>query len=206
MASTSVQLIILICLSFTSNYSKGRYFEAKIVEGEYVQIRNYPHAVFLEMVNGDSSSYICGASVLNQYYLVSVAHCFINLDENGQVKAFAGHENVKKANVIRNGKPIIHSHFDTYTVQNDIALLLLDKPLPLGKHIQRVIIKKNFPRKVTGSVAGWGIINEVTEEETILLKSVTQTLKGRSDCLKLDLKPGMFCAGSLRSSDPRPAS
>lgn len=61
--------------------------------------------------------------------------------------------------MIRSGKPIIHSHFNINTVENDIALLLLDKPLPLGTHIQRVIIMKNFPKALTGSVAGWGVID-----------------------------------------------
>ncbi|XP_050354226.1 serine protease 52-like isoform X2 [Nymphalis io] len=204
MASTGVNLFIFLYLSFLSKHTKGNLLEGKIVQGDYVKILNYPHAVYLEIQCEDQSTHICGSSILNQYYLISVAHCFNTVGKNGKIIAFAGHENIKKANVIRkNVIPIIHSKFDVSKVEHDIALLLLDKKMPLGSRTQRIIIMKNFPTRIEGSVAGWG---DFTDEESILLKSVTQTLKTRNYCNVLRLGPGMFCAGSMQTSDPRPAA
>ncbi|XP_046971199.1 serine protease 52-like [Vanessa cardui] len=207
MAITGICFSILLYLSFLRKNTQGKVMEGKIVQGDYVKIVKYPHAVYLQILCEDKSMHICGSSVLNQYYLISVAHCFNTVGKNGQIVAFAGHEDISKANVLRKKIiPIIHSRYDHYKVENDIALLLLDKRLPLGERTQRIIIMKNFPPLTAGSIAGWGVINDITDEESVLLKSVPQKLKTRRYCKVLSLGPGMFCAGSIRTSDPRPAA
>ena len=96
-------IFIVIYLHHGDSY---RSLEKKIIDGEDVSINTHPHAVFLEILTNDSK-HICGSSVLNQYYLITVAHCVYTsynerLRNNGmerQVYAFAGHENINKVGI-----------------------------------------------------------------------------------------------------------
>ncbi|XP_023954896.2 transmembrane protease serine 11C-like [Bicyclus anynana] len=123
-----------------------------------------------------------------------------------KILAYAGHENLKKTNIVRKTRsPIVHERYDFEEIVNDIALVYLPRALPLGKNVMRIIITKSFPLSTKGTIAGWGVINDLTNEETILLKAITQTVKSKRTCSRVTSGPGMLCAGSLRSSDPRPA-
>ncbi|CAG9565316.1 unnamed protein product [Danaus chrysippus] len=185
--------------------SNHEIVEGRVVNGEFTVIRDNAHAVFLHIIRRDNSAHICGSSVLNQHFLLSAAHCFYELDV-AQVIAIAGHEDVRKSTVSRLASRVtIHEHFQLKTVENDIALVSLNGSLPLGANIKRVVLKKTYPRSPSGTLAGWGYINDGEGPSSQFLKMVKQKVLPRKDCRYLKLRPGMLCAGSKIPTESRPA-
>ncbi|CAH2264152.1 jg8109 [Pararge aegeria aegeria] len=201
--------LAILCSRFKI-YSSQENPEGRVVDGQFVKICHFPHAVFLEIIKPERSTHICGSSVVNQHFLLTAAHCFSEEQRRrskDEIVAYAGHEDLEKTTIVRKTRlPIVHEKYDPEVVENDIALVYLPHKLPLGNSVKRIIIMKYFPRNKKGSLAGWGIINDITNEGTMLLKAVTQTVGNQKVCSSVVSGPGMLCAGSTRASDPRPAA
>ncbi|CAH0400323.1 unnamed protein product [Chilo suppressalis] len=188
--------------------------ESKIVGGSNADIRNFPHAVFLEVSCG-ISTWICGSSVLNQRILLSAAHCFEECpttlySDNSIIYAFGGNEDyTKQQSIVRNvANILLHENYDVMTVENDIALAKIDRQFPLNDFIKRVIISSRFPSDREAKVAGWGIIEEVSHRSIPKLRYVTQRLTSRYTCSLVGggITKGMFCAGGTNPKVPHPSS
>ncbi|XP_068619388.1 chymotrypsin-like [Battus philenor] len=169
--------------------------EPYVVGGDYTTISYFPHSVFLNIECG--SSWICGSSILNQMILLTAAHCVSDCNRQWNIEGYAGHEDLSKVVVMRPVKKfVIHEQYNERSMINDIGLLCLDNELPLGKYIQRVTIKRSHTYELA-SVAGWGVINRLTNTETMVLKRAKQRLMTRRSCARYGyLDKGMMCARS----------
>ena len=80
-----------------------------------------------------SNSYFCSAALIQPLLLLVAAHCVLG-KRLGGIKAVTGADQLG----LRNGtdeirsisKIIIHPNYDNVSWDNDIALLVLDSPLP----------------------------------------------------------------------------
>jgi hypothetical protein len=63
---------------------------------------------------------------------------------------------------------VCHKQYDERTVENDIALVLLQKAFPLNNNIKRVIVPMKFPVDKSAFVAGWGITDVSTNKANFL--------------------------------------
>ncbi|XP_041969855.1 chymase-like [Aricia agestis] len=188
--------------------------ESRVVDGQLVPIRRFPHVAFLRIVLPYGEENVCGGSIVNQFLLVTAAHCmdFVNLRRDS-IWAYVGHENIDEINIIRSvKKKYIHEDYDPFlnTPISDIALLLLKEALPLHKTIQRILINIQFPSSkfvTEGYLAGWGLVDEVNETPTMWLRSITQELLDPRFCYRIlnGRIPGTFCGGSKHANRPRPA-
>ncbi|KPJ18048.1 Transmembrane protease serine 11D [Papilio machaon] len=104
----------------------------------------------------------------------------------------------KPVKVMRTIKKILkHEKYNDQSMANDIALLYLERSLPLGKYIQRVTIRRWHSPNEIASVAGWGIVNRVTNKDTIHLKRALQKLISPRVCASFGgMFTGMMCAKS----------
>ncbi|KPJ01455.1 Chymotrypsin [Papilio xuthus] len=170
--------------------------EPYVIGGDFTDITHFPHSVFLNI--DCMSTWICGSSILNQRILLTAAHCITGCKRQWKIEGYAGHENLSKVKVMRTvNKILMHENFDDQSMANDIALLYLVKSLPLGKYIQRVTIRKwNSPSEIA-SVAGWGIVNRVTNKDSIYLKRALQRVMSPRLCARFGgMYSGMMCAKS----------
>ncbi|XP_049683172.1 coagulation factor IX [Accipiter gentilis] len=147
----------------------------------------------------------CGASIINEKWVVTAAHC---LQPGDNVTAVAGEYNTNEEdNTEQRRKVVKILPHPTYNAtinkhHNDIALLELDRPLSFNSYVTPICIgSREFTNALlkhgTGTVSGWGSTLFRGRPATIL-----QILKvpfvDRPTCLKstsTTILQNMFCAG-----------
>ncbi|NXF91541.1 FA9 factor, partial [Eubucco bourcierii] len=147
----------------------------------------------------------CGASIINEKWLVTAAHCF---KPGGDVIAVAGEYNTNEEDNTEQWRKVVKIlPHPTYNAtinkhHNDIALLELDRPLRFNSYVTPICLgNREFTnallRHGMGTVSGWGSTLFRGRPATVL-----QILKvpyvDRPTCLKstsTTILQNMFCAG-----------
>ncbi|CAH2237832.1 jg4408 [Pararge aegeria aegeria] len=140
---------------------------------------------------------MCGSSILNQKILITAAHCI----EKPYVRftVYAGHTENYLGDVYPVQAVKTHEKYNSHTVDHDIGLILVKKPIKLGKLAQRITVLRIPPRPMTAAVAGWGLIDEVNELNSKRLHHAELKVWTYEQCRKFisSLPKGFICAGSL---------
>ncbi|XP_061721792.1 duodenase-1-like [Cydia pomonella] len=197
-------ILSLIIFPFLASLSSSDK-QTLIIGGKNVtDIGQFPHALFILFTcPGETGTWVCGGSILTQNIFLTAAHC-INMQCNMKIEAVAGSENVEKEkSIIRIiDKYHRHKYFDEHgsSLRNDIALLAVKVPLPLGRNVKRVVLDRDFPKNtIMVAVAGWGRFTETNTELSKNLKYVWQFLKPERYCLSRLGEPlwsGQMCASN----------
>ncbi|XP_036138929.1 mite allergen Der f 3-like [Monomorium pharaonis] len=131
------------------------FFDPRIVNGEDAKPGEIPYQVSLQQKY--SSFHFCGGSVLNNYYVITAAHCVENQNAR-DIKVVAGTINLtdpkSEHNVV---KITVHKEYDpSNSYINDIALLKVDRSLERFEHVPLLpkgdVVKPND----IAVVSGWG--------------------------------------------------
>ncbi|XP_076203080.1 coagulation factor IX [Aptenodytes patagonicus] len=176
--------------------------DTRVVGGSESMKGQVPWQVYL--VNSHGVGF-CGASIINEKWVVTAAHC---LQPGDDVTAVAGEYNTdKEDNTEQRRKVVKILPHPTYNAtihkhHNDIALLELDQPLSFNSYVTPICIgSREFTNALlkhgTGTVSGWGSMLFRGRPATVL-----QILKvpfvDRPTCLKstsTTILQNMFCAG-----------
>ncbi|XP_063375793.1 trypsin epsilon-like [Cydia fagiglandana] len=193
----AVRLLIMIC-GLKLVFGKHEGF---IVGGDYVDsINDFPHVAALYVYHSDrEGDNFCGSSILNQYILLTAAHCVIN--DVVKITAFVGSLDRGNGKLHRIDRYVQHERWDVPTDSNDIALVRLKTPLLFDETVKRVILMKTPPKVKVAEVAGWGTVDEVTNTDSNILKYTKQklwTLKSCRIVLK-DAPDGTICGGKNKA-------
>ncbi|XP_014810351.1 PREDICTED: coagulation factor IX [Calidris pugnax] len=158
----------------------------------------------IHLVNSHGVGF-CGASIINEKWLVTAAHC---LKPGDNVTAVAGEYNTNEEdNTEQRRKVVKILPHPTYNAtinkhHNDIALLELDQPLSFNSYVTPICLgNREFTNALLklgiGTVSGWGSTLFRGRPATVL-----QILKvpfvDRPTCLKstsTTILQNMFCAG-----------
>ncbi|KAM6354108.1 coagulation factor IX [Alca torda] len=158
----------------------------------------------IHLVNSHGVGF-CGASIINEKWLVTAAHC---LKPGDNVTAVAGEYNTNEEDNTEQWRKVVkilpHPTYDATINKhhNDIALLELDRPLSFNSYVTPICIgNRDFTNALLklgmGTVSGWGSTLFRGRPATIL-----QILKvpfvDRPTCLKstsTTILQNMFCAG-----------
>ncbi|KAI8428259.1 hypothetical protein MSG28_002476 [Choristoneura fumiferana] len=159
-------VLIIISFLISEFYTVvSEKFDGYVVEGDFAEIRQFPHAAFLYIECGDEQSliksYSCGSSILNQAILITAAHCLGHcVVERSFVTAFVGHKEKMRGSPYKGSSFKIHEKYDTREICNDIGLVRLKKALKLGEAVRRVSLRRHPPYDKPAKIAGWGYIDE----------------------------------------------
>nr|XP_033340298.1 trypsin-2-like [Megalopta genalis] len=180
----------------------------RIVNGTKAVSKQFPYQVSLQ--RSYNSRHFCGGSLIDEYYVLTAAHCmFLNGEQilPWTVAIVAGElqlDTQTKAGQRRGVDEIyVHSEFNSSTLQNDVALLHLKVPFKLTEEITPILLAVEPPKADTVcQVSGWGYTAENYPVVSNDLMYVDLPIVDTEVCAKLmvnitDMLPGMFCAGYM---------
>ncbi|XP_023313933.1 chymotrypsin-C-like [Trichogramma pretiosum] len=114
----------------------------RIVEGELAGFGEFPYIVTLQRLTEGCTYHICGGSILDEYHIITAAHCVTNNVtnklKNEQITLGAGITDLtdKKVGVYRDVEEVFIplSYTSNKKSHDDIAILRLRHPLPLADY------------------------------------------------------------------------
>ncbi|KAL0134148.1 hypothetical protein PUN28_001177 [Cardiocondyla obscurior] len=140
----------------------------------------------------------CGASLLNNDYVITAAHCVRNL-KRSKIRVILGdhdqHVNTDGVAIMRAVSVIIrHRNFDMMSYNHDVALLKLRKSVKFTKKIRPICLPQP-----EGTVVGWGRTSEggmlpgKVHEVQVPIYSLAQCRKMKYRANRIT--DNMLCAG-----------
>ncbi|KAM9733306.1 LOW QUALITY PROTEIN: ST14 transmembrane serine protease matriptase a [Menidia menidia] len=192
------------------NCDCGRSFfkTSRVVGGQEADKGEFPWQVSLHV---KGHGHVCGASIISPRWLVTAAHCVqddakTRYSQPGTWEAYLGLHTQKENNdrvVKRNLKRIIpHPYYNSFSFDNDIALMELDSPVSYSNFIRPICLPSahhDFPPSETVWITGWGATREGGYAANILQKAQVRIIN-HSVCNELmggGITSRMLCAGVL---------
>ncbi|XP_063705416.1 trypsin-1 [Culicoides brevitarsis] len=180
--------------------------ENRIIGGVPTGLNEYPWVARLVY----DGQFHCGASVLNQDYVLSAAHCVYRLKRNKIRVVLGDHNQFSTTDTSAKMRAVIsikkHKGFDTSSYNNDIALLKLRKPITFSRSIRPICLPKEYSEYAgnTGIVAGWGRTSEGGSLPAEIQK-VEVPILSNQECKSMKYKASritsnMLCAGGKTSN------
>ncbi|XP_078093566.1 transmembrane protease serine 6 [Mustelus asterias] len=174
---------------------------SRIVGGTNATEGEWPWQASLQI----GGKHICGGMMINQNWVLSAAHCFTSritppyqwtvILGKFKLNVIGYHETTFKVDKI-----ISHRYYDEDTYDYDIALLLLDQPVPMVPFTFPICLPARtqvFETDTVCWVTGWGTTEEDGSVANVLQK-VDVKLVDQSTCNKAysyTITPRMICAG-----------
>ncbi|XP_068237777.1 trypsin-1-like [Palaemon carinicauda] len=137
-----------------------------IVGGDEATPGEFPHQISMQIESAFGRFHSCGGSIYNENYIITAAHCSESLPVELVVVVAgefdlaveSGDEQVITADAL-----IIHENYDTFTMENDISLIKLSKPLVMNEMVKAIELPAQLELVEAGTLCtttGWGDTEE----------------------------------------------
>ena len=170
----------------------------KIINGTDAKKDDWPWMAALIFSDYMSYNRFCGGSLIHPEWVLTAAHC-VETKDASDIDVVLDIVDIKFDTGQRTGikEIIIHPQYDDYLLDNDIALLRLEKPsniscIPLISGQYEIEAKE-------ATIMGWGSINKHYSEYPDLLQQVSVPIITNEVCKRAysdeEITQNMFCAG-----------
>ncbi|KAF5291620.1 hypothetical protein FQA39_LY14342 [Lamprigera yunnana] len=177
----------------------------RVVGGEDADIADFPYQISLQVSGGHS----CGGTILTPIKILTAAHCtqFFTLDS---LSVRAGSSLREEGGQVVNAlKKIEHPEYNYLTVENDIAIVVLEQPLIFNDKVQTIEVLEDddVPVGTLATLTGWGVT-----ETGLLAKHLQKLVVPRVDDSSCEASyPGykpntQLCYGGILGQDACSAS
>lgn len=186
----------------------------RILNAQTTRHGHHPWLVSMSIRATGSSVHICGGAILDEWHIVTAAHCVRRYEGTDfYVVRVGDHRLVGEAAAsrrdIRVQRKFVHEQFrndSTSISRHDIAVLRLREPLAFGAYVQPVCLptveaaKYEEGRRCT--ISGWGA-TETGRRSQAALRAAQVPLIADAVCRSAEVygqnvTAGMFCAGWLQ--------
>lgn len=147
-------------------------FITKIVGGQEATPHEYPFQVALFIGAG----FFCGGSLISDQWILTAAHCM-----SGQKKAtvILGAHNLRKheesQQSIHATHFVVHENWNSYRIQNDIALIKLPHPVEFNEFISPAkLADTDQPVGTLHTATGWGKYSDSVPSTSPYLREVSR--------------------------------
>ncbi|KAK7478933.1 hypothetical protein BaRGS_00029800 [Batillaria attramentaria] len=197
--------------------SSGRIFGGNATEWYGV----YPWVVMILK----QGQYLCGGTVWDAQHILTAATCIFRMPHIRTYNSatlvdvstleviagkwrFAVSDPWLRGQRVRVSRAGIHAGYKHETVENDIAMLKLERPLELNQVVEPICHPtENMTRPDNGTVAGWGSVNETDTVNPSQLMYTNVGLYNQADCQgKLGIKISETTICGLLSGGTCPVS
>lgn len=181
--------------------SLGNTFEDRIVGGKEVVKYSWPWQVQIRYNGG----HFCGASLLNNEWIVSAAHCFKGYSASSYSFRFGRHTKSGTSEPyeqVATAKNIyIHESYNSRTLVNDIAVIRISPSVSFTNQVSPICLPSDDNELAGGTpvhVTGWGNVETTCCKD--VLKQVEVPIIDRNICNQRDyyngdIEESMICAG-----------
>lgn len=178
---------------------------SKIVNGTIAFQEEFSFAVFL-YTKHKGNDYLCGGVIYDSIFILTTAHCFYEDTLPQDVSINAGKQKKHSPSVgetILAEQIYIHENYSNpFPHDNDIAIILLSRPLKFSSTINAVEMPKNEDQKYANeaTVVGWGRTGENSMTSDELIKTtipLVPDMKCKSIFKKNFSSDLMICAGGI---------
>ncbi|XP_011863816.1 PREDICTED: trypsin-7-like [Vollenhovia emeryi] len=204
-SSTTAVMLIILCLALTAVASDLDIHQVsprfpKIIGGTPTTIDRHPYQVSIHY----KGEFICGGSIISNEWILTGAHCVYGTKlQFLRLRVGSTYYNQNGVLIPQIASVIIHNKFDKNTLDYDVALIRLPKPLSLGARIKIIILALSGSNVKAGSkatVVGWGRTSP-NGPPSKQLQSLVVPVVDQATCQKIfapkPVTANMICAGDL---------
>lgn len=148
---TAFLFVQLLALALSTNLTTK---ETRIIGGSEAEEDRYPYAVSLQ---DDFSGHFCGGALILNDVVLTAGHCV-----GGSINAVIGRHDFTDSDgeIISVRRQIQHPNYSTDTDENDMALLILERPVQNAVSLLTLNDDNSFPSPGNSAyVMGWGNTN-----------------------------------------------
>ncbi|XP_025957772.2 serine protease 55 [Dromaius novaehollandiae] len=168
----------------------------RIIGGTDANAGDFPWQVSIQ----SKGRHFCGGTIISSWWILTAAHCFVKELPPDLTVVVGGIDLSHKLEKKKLDSLILHENFDSESMENDIALILLDSPIQLNEQKMPICLPFISDLHVWKDcwVAGWGTtLAGISVAASQVLQKVEVKLISREQCLEWipQLADGMLCAG-----------
>lgn len=206
----------------------GMSLGERIVGGKNAALGEYPWIARIGYRRSGSGTllYRCGGSLINNRYVITAAHCVVNLPGDLQLASVRlgdldertdpDCDRSECADAVQDFIPVVikvHKDYDKPKFRNDLALIRLDRTVDITAYVSPICLPFGNLRNKTYTglkslVAGWGATDLGATSSNPVLQWVAVTIVPSVGCAKTfaertgtQLGPGQICAGGQKGRD-----
>ncbi|NXA52588.1 PRS55 protease, partial [Nothocercus julius] len=163
----------------------------RIIGGTDAEAGDFPWQVSIQT----KGTHFCGGTIISSWWILTAAHCFGKELPPDLTVVLGGIDLSQKLERKKLNSLILHEKYDSESLENDIALILLDSPIQSSDQKLPVCLPFISDPHVWKDcwVAGWG----TTAAASRVLQKVEVKLISKEQCSKWvpHLADSMLCAG-----------
>ncbi|XP_054157365.1 chymotrypsin-2-like [Oppia nitens] len=176
--------------SILNKISRGLGFlrpKSRIIGGEVANIEDFPYQVSVRDIQ--TNDHYCGGTIVSKRLIVTAAHCMDGIKskiKDGKVVVTVGtneisggvNYNVDKAHGI-----IIHNNYNSSSMVNDIAILIVDTDIQFNTMVRAIDLEdRAIPTGTQCLASGWGYDKYPPEGFPKLLQKLSLKVMDHKEC------------------------